>query len=388
LFSYKNKKINNKKHLWQEIDEDDDQNQLHYVNKILKNQSRYKINRFPLFSSYTTIDCLTMLVFNEQIYIHNDLFDGYQWELFLSVSMINLKKFHLKLPVDEQSENELNNCLDRFQSLWWFNEKEWFVVYLYELKAFITIKEFFPRIFDNSTSHLFDLMIHSQLFYSHITEMKLNLVEFNQLDKLLLKVDIDRPCFSHLKRLTLNGYIPMHVLNKLRNNIDTKSIEHFQLLSKSDTLPGFAQLIMDMRPLSSLQIRCKDVIHLFSLIHSPLVSIRRLVLIDDEGKPSKRLFFQLCRLFSRLTHLTIKYHSRKIVGYLLNKLIYLEEICFNAQKIDDIPDHRWITQHTRLTNDSFESIIFNIHDSKRIFVLWINQEKNIKHSSHFKCPIQ
>ena len=340
-----------------------------------------------ILSPMTTLKSLT-LVFNEQISIHNDLFDGYQWELFLSVSMINLKKFNLKLPVDEQSGNELNSCLDRFQSLWWLNEKKWCIVYLYELKAFITIEEFFPEIFDNSTSHLFDLMNNSQLFYSHITEMKLNLVAFNQLDKFVLKVDNDRPCFSHIKRLTLNGYISMDVLNKLRNNIDTKSIEYFQLLSKSDTLPGFAQLIMDMRSLSSLQIRCKDVIQLFSLIHSPLVSIRRLVLIDDEGKPSKRLYFQLCHLFPRLTHLTIKYHSRKVVGYLLHKLIYLEEICFNVRKIDDIPDHRWITQYTRLTNNSFESMIFDIHDYKRLFVLWINQEKNIEQSSHFKCPIQ
>ena len=161
---------------------------------------------FPM----TELKCLT-LVFNEQISIHNDLFDGYQWKLFLSVSMIKLKKFNLKLPVDEQSETELNNCLDKFQSLWWLNEKKWFIIYLYELKAFITIQDFFPNIFDNSTSHLFDLMINSQLFYSHITEMKLNLVGFNQLEKLLFKVDIDRPCFSHLKRLTLNGYIPMHV---------------------------------------------------------------------------------------------------------------------------------------------------------------------------------
>ena len=177
-------------------------------------------------------------------------------------------------------------------------------------------------------------------------------------------------------------------LNKLRNTIDTKSIEHFELLSKSDTLPGFAQLIMDMRSLSSLQIRCKDIIQLFNLIHSPLASVRCLVLIDDEGKASKRLFFQLCHLFSRLTHLTIKYHSREVVTYLLNKLIYLEEICFNAHKIDDILDHRWITRHTRLTNDSFQLMIFNIHDYKRVFVLWINQEKNIKQSSLFKCPIQ
>jgi hypothetical protein len=130
-----------------------------------------------------------------------------------------------------------------------------------------------------------------------------------------------------------------------------------------------------MTNLSSLDIRYRNILHLFRLISSPIFTIRHLVLFNYKTKTMKGLFSMICSLFPRLTHLKIGYHNRRILRYLLNNLSYLEEINFQLNTHDHVPNHHWIEENTRLKSNSFLSEIFNINHNERIFLIWINQDK-------------
>jgi hypothetical protein len=204
--------------------------------------------------------------------------------------------------------------------------------------------------------------------------------------------NIDRSYFIHVKRLSLNGSLTKDLSDQIRYFIDIDKIEHFQIISTDDHFPEYVQLILDMSNLSSLDIQCLHSLRLFRLISSPLFSIRRLVLLGCEMTTIKRVYSDLCYLFPNLIELTSEYQSRRIFSYLLNNLFYLEQITFRLNQHNHVPNHHWIEEHTRLISDSFQSDIFNINYKERLFIIWINQDKNIdqtspRHKNH-KCPIQ
>jgi len=332
------------------------------------------------------------LIFSKQISTNSRLFDGNQWKSFLSTSMINLKRFSLKIFIEDQSEDQITNCLNTFQSSWWLKQKQWFIEYDFEQNALITVPDFSSKIFNNCDSHPFHMLMNPELFYLNITELKLNLIELNHMNEFLISTDNDRPCFCHVTRLSLDGHLTKSICKKIRNNINIRIIEHFEILSTSDDLQEFAQLIGDMNNLSSLYIQCLHTLHLFRLIpSSSLFSIRHLLLFGHEVKTIKRIYPDLCYLFPYLTDLKIEYHSRQILCYLLNNLIYLDQISFRLNQHDHVPNNTWIVEHSRLTNHSFESEICNVNYKEKIFVIWINQDKNNDQSYHHKshkCPIQ
>ena len=219
----------------------------------------------------------------------------------------------------------------------------------------------------------------------------MNLIESNLHDQFSIWKDGDEPYFCHVRRLSLNGHLTKNIADRIGHCIDIHRIEHFQILSRSDDLCEFAQLILDMSDLSSLDIQCLHSLRMFRLILFPLISVRRLTLIGCETRTINRLYFEVYRLFPHLSELTSEYHSRQILSYLLNNFNYLEEINLRLNNHDHVPDHRWIEEHTRLISDSFVSNVFNVNYKERLFRIWINQDKNFDRSppqKHRKCPIQ
>lgn len=95
------------------------------------------------------------LIFSKQISISSCLCNGNQWKLFLSLALPKLKRFYLKLPLEEQTEFDIQNSLITFQSSWWFKEKEWFIEYIDEENALMTVPYFAKKIFDHSNLHFF-----------------------------------------------------------------------------------------------------------------------------------------------------------------------------------------------------------------------------------------
>ncbi len=322
------------------------------------------------------------LIFTKQNPANSRLFNGNEWELFLSVSLPYLKRFSLKLPLEEESEERIKECLNTFQTSWWLNVKQWYIEYLGEENALITVPDYSPKIFDNSNLSLF----HSKFYYLNIRELKLNLMELNHFN------EFDRSYFIHVKCLSLNGTLTKVQSNQIRHFIDIHKIEHFQMISTDDHFYEYVQLISDMSHLSSLDLQCLHSLRLFRLISSPLFSIRYLVLLGCEITTIKRVYSDLCYLFPNLIELTSEYQSRRILSYLLNNLFYIEQINFRLNQYNHVPNHRWIEEHTRLISDSFQSDIFNINYKERLFIIWINQDKNIDQTpsrhKHHKCPIQ
>ena len=274
------------------------------------------------------------LSFNKQTSIHSDLFDGIQWERFLSINVIYLKKFSLKIPVDESSSLEINNCLNKFQSRWWLYEKQWFITYYYEEMSLMTLQDFYPNIFDNFQTTSSHIGIGSQIFYSNISQLKLDL---NSSDELFQFDSFNQPLFPYVKHLTLNGYLTDQRLKQILKNLNIKS---------------------------------KDVLPLFKYLSFPFISIRYLTLSDYNVRRTKMILHYARRLFPNLTNLKMKYHSRRLLCYLLNKFLHLEQIHLDLNDKDYVPNHKWIVEKTRLNNNSFQSKIFNIN----------NQEKQILQS--------
>lgn len=324
-----------------------------------------------ILSSMTKLRYLT-LIFNKQTSIHNDLFDGILWETFLSINLIYLKKFSLKIPVDESSSLEINNCLNRFHSRWWVYEKQWFITYYYEEMSIITLQDFYPNMFNNFQTKSSHIRIGSQTFYSNIFQLKLDL---NSSDELFQFYSFNQPLFPNVKHLILNGYLTDKKFKQILENININIIEHFQYSSIINHIELFSKFLKQMSNLYSFNIKSKDILPLFKYLSLPLISIRYLILSDYGVRRTKMILHYSRRLFPNLTNLKMKYHSRRLLCYLLNKFLHLEQIHLDLNEKDYVPNHKWIVEKTRLNNNSFESQIFNINNQERIFIIWINQEK-------------
>jgi hypothetical protein len=307
------------------------------------------------------------LILSKQSSLNSRLFNGYEWSLFLSISLRYLKRFDFKLPVDIQFESNIRKYLNQFQTSWWLNEKQWYIEYVSDENAFMTVPYFLNKIFDHSDLHIYDRMINPKIFYSNIRELKLNDCE----EFLRLNYGNSRR-FCHVKRLSLNGHLTREVFNRIRYHLDLEKIEHFQFCSTIDDNDGFIPLINKMTNLSSLDIQYRNILQLFNQIFSPIFTVRRLVLFDYKIKTMKQLFSMTCYLFPRLTHLQTLYHNRRIFRYLLKNLPSLEEINFRLNAHDHVPNHHWIASKIRLTSDSFLSEIFNLNHHERIFLIWLH----------------
>jgi hypothetical protein len=145
--------------------------------------------------------------------MNSRLFNGNEWSLFLLISLPYLKRFDLKLPFEEESEERIKECLNTFQRSWWLNEKQWYIEYISDENenAFVTVPYFVNKIFDHSYLHLFDKMINPKIFYSNIVELKIN-----HCDEFLKSNYENQPRFCHVKRFSLNGYLTKEIFDRIR----------------------------------------------------------------------------------------------------------------------------------------------------------------------------
>ncbi|CAF4848367.1 unnamed protein product, partial [Rotaria sp. Silwood2] len=222
----------------------------------------------------------------------------------------------------------------------------------------------------------------------------IDLHKYNEIEQILVSQLVSQPRFNNVIRLSLNGYLTKDVCDAIRNNVDLSMIQHFEFSSTIGTAEAFIELIENMTNLSSIHIRYLHSLDLFNLVSSPNLLIRHLVLFDYEPTTRKQLFYHICRIFPRLTHLTTDYHSRRRLRYLLNELVHLETLTLRLAQDQYAPNHSWIKKHSRLQMNSFEIRVFNIAYTERELVLWINTINNIEHQRHHqhntlnKCRIQ
>jgi hypothetical protein len=122
------------------------------------------LNCFPALI-YFEIECRTDL----------DLCDGYQWELFLLNQLPHLKtfnfKFQLKLTVNLNIIG-IENILRSYSSLFWLNEKRWFIAIEWGQRLIYTV----PRYSCESADPNFHPPIHrtsldDSIYYNHINAL-------------------------------------------------------------------------------------------------------------------------------------------------------------------------------------------------------------------------
>ncbi|CAF5017053.1 unnamed protein product, partial [Rotaria sp. Silwood1] len=334
------------------------------------------------------------LILNQPLTVDNNILNGMQWKSFLSTSFIFLKIFNFKFSIQQASEQNIRSLLNTFKSQWWLEEKRWFVEYDTYQNVLITVPYFASKIFNNYHSYSLHLIQNPKIFYSNINELNIDLIKYNDFEQMLMFHSVFQPNFNHVTRLSLNGYLTTHVYDIIQNNIDLSMIKHFKFSSTINTTETLIELINNMINLSSIHIQYLHSLNLFSQLSSPNLSIRHLVLFDYEPTTRKQLFYHICRIFPRLTHLTTDYHSRRKLCYLLNELIHLEQLTLRLSKDQYAPNYGWIKQHSRLQMNTFEMKVFNIAYREKKFILWINTNNNIDLSHHDqyhtlkKCSIQ
>ncbi|CAF2836224.1 unnamed protein product [Rotaria sp. Silwood2] len=333
------------------------------------------------------------LILSKQLETNSDALDGIQWELFLSTSVIYLKTFNFKFAIMETSKTQINFLLNRFRSKWWLDIKQWFVEYDYDQRALITVPYFASKSFDNTYPYSFSLIQNPNMFCSNIENLTINLPGYEKLEQILMSQFVKRSCFNHVTRLSLKGCLMMYFCDKIRDNVDLSMIKYFRFSSTIDTSKAVIRLMENMTNLYCIHIQYLHSLSLFNQLVSPLVSIRRLVLFDYTSTTRKQLFYHICRLFPRLTHLTTDYHSRQMLCYLLNELLDLENVTVHLARSQYAPSHAWIRQHSRLQRNLFESKVLNIADREKRLILWINTNSDIEitrrhHHKLRKCTIQ
>ncbi|CAF4349786.1 unnamed protein product [Rotaria sp. Silwood2] len=334
------------------------------------------------------------LILTKPLITDNNILSGIQWKRFLRTSLIFLKTFNFKFSIEQTSEQDIYYLLNTFKSRWWLKEKRWFVEYDAHQNALITVPYFASKTFDNRYSYSFNFIQNPEIYYSNINYLNIDLHKYNEFEQILVSQSVNRPCFRHVTRLSLNGYFTTYFCDAIRNNVDLTIIKHFEFSSTARTTEAFIQLIENMTNLSSIGIQYFHSLDLFNLVLSPNLSIRHLVLFDYEPETRKQLFYHICRLFPRLTHLTTDYHSRRELCYLLNELVHLEQLTLRLAQDQYVPTYGWIKQHSRLQMNPFELRIFNMAHKERKLVLWINTNNNIvlsRHDQHHRvknCSIQ
>ncbi|CAF3014123.1 unnamed protein product, partial [Rotaria sp. Silwood2] len=319
------------------------------------------------------------LILTKSLTTDNNILSGIQWKSFLRTLLIFLKRFNFKFSIQTTSEQDIYYLLNTFKSKWWITEKRCFVEYDTHENTLIILPYFASKTLDNRHLYSFDLIQNSKIFYSNINYLSIDLHKYNKIEQIL----VSQP-----------GYLTRDVCDAIRNNVDLNMIQHFEFSSTVSTTEAFIELIENMTNLSSIHIQYFHSLVLFNQVSSPIFSIRHLVLFDYEPTARKRLFYRLCRIFPRLTHLTTHYHSRRRLCYLLNELVHLEQLILRLAQDQYAPNYSWIKQHSRLRMNPFKMRVFNIAYRERKRVLLINTNNNMKHQRHRqpytlnKCRIQ
>ena len=162
--------------------------------------------------------------------------------------------------------------LKTFRSSRWLNEKGCWVKYDSHLGALLTVPYFAPKLFDNRYSYRFEIMHHLESFYSNITQPNLDLTEKHQLQEVLPA----QSHFSHVTRLSLNGWLTNDVYHRIRQQVNCQIIRHLVISSTIDTSEPLTQLMSDLPNLLHLDLRYPYNLKLLSLLRSPLLTIRHL----------------------------------------------------------------------------------------------------------------
>ncbi|CAF1477016.1 unnamed protein product, partial [Rotaria sp. Silwood1] len=177
------------------------------------------------------------------------------------------------------------------------------------------------------------MLIFSNYQWNRLVQLDLNFnAEYDDFEGMLMFHSLPSPRFNHVTKLSLNGCLTIDLCDAIQNHVNLGMIQHFQFSSTVGSTEVLMELINNMPNLSSIHIQYLHCLDLFNLILLANLSIRHLVLFDYESTIRKQLFYHICRVFSRLTHLTTDYYSRRALSYLLTKLVYLEQLTLRLAK--------------------------------------------------------
>jgi len=305
------------------------------------------LNNFPNLIKFQ-IECRSDL----------DLCDGYQWEIYLKTNLIYLKIFYFKFQLNSTiilNQFQIENILNSYSSLFWLNEKHWFIALELEQRLIYSIPIFSCESADqNFRPPIYSTTIDKSIFYDHINALALR--------------EQTNYYFKNIKELWI-------VENSSNINLDfilnLNKIERLIFASsKNDlTIQILNDFIFKMKSLNFIQFSSFSLLlndfkqnFVFKQIHS--------IKIIKEIKSFSSIEL-LNELFPKLKYLNIQIKSIEQIKFILKSFSkYLSIVKFDCER----------SLFSSLTQKSFEKMLGHSNltcafdtDSIR---LWIGSNEN------------
>jgi hypothetical protein len=278
----------------------------------------------------------------------SDLINGQQWEKFISQTRII--KFNFKFVIEEININFANkiDLLESFRSLFWLEEKHWYVAVPQENSwskniIIYTIPRFRPKFIEypnkypplstvpfDAIKHVFyaikidclswklnDSMVLPSFRFTQVRELKLQGSAQNTIDPILSIIDL-----SHTRKLDVSGIVDITIykLNELLTH--TSCLYHL-------VLPYFHPLLILPSHIRFLTLE------------------RKTEWIDIDA---------FCNVLSYIESVTLQVKSEKLMIILINRVEHLHNIIFRFPMFSPLSNitTEWFEQNShRFTTKNF-----------------------------------
>ncbi|CAF1028509.1 unnamed protein product [Rotaria sordida] len=240
---------------------------------------------------------------------YTDLADGQRWQT-LTNSLITFNfKFNIHICFDF-----IEQVLDSFRTLFWLEEKQWFIAY--ENDYLFSIPYFAPEQVNSSyQSVMYSTVPDNTIFYNNINEFT------------VIKGKIGKRYFTNINVLKLKYSIP---LKYLLHMIDLNQVKHLSILSLEDLLK-FIPISKNLPCLCELSVKNDITKHAIKrMLNYSLEQIQKLK-IRISNKYNEYIIEELFHFFPCTKYLI--YKSRISSTYIMIRLINGFEHLLNASFI-------------------------------------------------------
>ncbi|CAF1039305.1 unnamed protein product [Rotaria sordida] len=271
-----------------------------------------KIDHFSVsmdYMEYFLSNCFYLKHLELHLRGYTDLADGQRWQI-LTNSLITFNfKFDIHICFDF-----IEQVLDSFRTLFWLEEKQWFIAY--ENDYLFSIPYFAPEQVNSSYQSVMYLTApDNTIFYNNINEFT------------VIKGKIGKRYFTNINVLKLKYSIP---LKYLLHMIDLNQVKHLSILSLEDLLK-FIPISKNLPCLCELSVKNDITKHAIKrMLNYSLEQIQKLK-IRISNKYNEYIIEELFHFFPCTKYLI--YKSRIPSIYIMIRLINGFEHLLNASFI-------------------------------------------------------
>jgi hypothetical protein len=293
--------------------------------------------RFSYSSDYSKMILFLQNISNLRhldITISFNLIDGHQWEYTIQNYLPKLKTFRLKmykrLPLDRNSQEQVDNLMNSFRNPFWINEHQWFIR-CFTYSRFIhvqTVSESFDWSLNLS-------MTSWQSTYPHDDHLTFH----NNVNKIDDDTFFDQPISSHIRLFNIKYLHIKFPLNDQFSSIvpSLNQLHSLTVSSYTDTNQSQLQTLLNRAPhLHELTVKQDPSLPLqMSLFTCTHISVRHLHLHDYNHCFNEEECITLSHssLTIRCEVLSLRIKNRESIIHLVKKMTHLRvlHICCDDQ---------------------------------------------------------